>query len=250
MQEYTQELVKLNCYFFRQNKMKLPLNPQVEVTSLIVDKCRFMSSKKVPLWLPFINAESSDPEPVYVIFKSGDDLRQDMLTLQLLSLMEDFWLQDGHDIRLTPYRVLATGVNSKGEGTGMIEVVTNSDTTSGIQGSFGGGAMGAFKLTPLHDYLTTHNAGDAFKNAVNVFMRSSAGYCVATYVMGIGDRHNGNIMVKSDGHLFHIDFGHFLGNFKSKFGVRRERAPFVFTPEMAFVIGGKKLRAGTSVQGV
>jgi len=39
-----------------------------------------------------------------------------------------------------------------------------------------------------------------------------------------------------------IDFGHFLGNFKSKFGINRERAAFVFTPEMAFVMGGANYR--------
>ena len=46
-------------------------------------------------------------------------------------------------------------------------------------------------------------------------------------------------MVKKSGHLFHIDFGHFLGNFKKKYGINRERSYFVFTQEMAFVMEGK-----------
>lgn len=73
---------------------------------------------------------------------------------------------------------------------------------------------------------------------VDNFARSAAGYCVATYVLGIGDRHNDNIMLRGDGRLVHIDFGHMLGNFKSKLGIKRERTPFVFTPPMAAVLGG------------
>lgn len=36
--------------------------------------------------------------------------------------------------------------------------------------------------------------------------------------------------------LVHIDFGHFLGNFKSKFGVKRERVPFVLTDDFIYII--------------
>lgn len=36
--------------------------------------------------------------------------------------------------------------------------------------------------------------------------------------------------------MFHIDFGHFLGHFKKKYGIKRERVPFVLTEDFTKVI--------------
>ena len=64
-----------------------------------------------------------------------------------------------------------------------------------------------------------------------------AGQCVATFVLGIRDRHPGNYMLKTDtGQFLHIDFGHFLNHRKFKLGVARDREPFILSKEMVYFL--------------
>ncbi|KAG6967887.1 hypothetical protein JG687_00004036 [Phytophthora cactorum] len=122
--------------------------------------------------------------------------------------------------------------------TGILQMVPNSVTTAEVHRR--DGMMGTFKDPSFSDWIRANNSDPrSHKAAVDLFGRSCAGYCVATCVLGIGDRHNDNIMIASSGRYFHIDFGHFLGHLKYyKLGIRRERTPFVFTNEMAYVLGG------------
>ncbi len=107
-----------------------------------------MDSAKKPLWLVWKNPdELSERVNIYnaIIFKNGDDLRQDMLTLQgerhcpeshieelfkfsfffspVISIMDCIWHHEGMDLRMTPYTCLATGHQ-----VGMIQVVRNAKT--------------------------------------------------------------------------------------------------------------------------
>ncbi|KAI7793942.1 hypothetical protein IRJ41_011090 [Triplophysa rosa] len=211
-----------------------PLNPVHQLGSLRLEECRIMSSAKRPLWLNWENPDIMS-ELLFtnneIIFKNGDDLRQDMLTLQIIKIMENIWQNQGLDLRMLPY-----GCLSIGDCVGLIEVVKNSHTIMQIQCK--GGLKGAlqFNSNTLHHWIKEKNKGEAYDRAIDLFTRSCAGYCVATFILGIGDRHNSNIMVKENGQLFHIDFGHFLDHKKKKFGYKRERVPFVLTQDFLIVI--------------
>uniref|UniRef100_W5KR52 Phosphatidylinositol 4,5-bisphosphate 3-kinase catalytic subunit alpha isoform n=1 Tax=Astyanax mexicanus TaxID=7994 RepID=W5KR52_ASTMX len=211
-----------------------PLNPAHQLGNLRLEDCRIMSSAKRPLWLNWENPDIMSEllfQNNEIIFKNGDDLRQDMLTLQIIKIMENIWQNQGLDLRMLPY-----GCLSIGDCVGLIEVVRSSHTIMQIQCK--GGLKGAlqFNSSTLHQWLKDKNKGETYDMAVDLFTRSCAGYCVATFILGIGDRHNSNIMVKDDGQLFHIDFGHFLDHKKKKFGYKRERVPFVLTQDFLIVI--------------
>uniref|UniRef100_A0A6Q2ZPY2 phosphatidylinositol-4,5-bisphosphate 3-kinase n=1 Tax=Esox lucius TaxID=8010 RepID=A0A6Q2ZPY2_ESOLU len=223
--------IKQEAYIWALSNLLSPLNPSIILSEICADRCKFMDSKMKPLWLMYKN-KCVQGEAAGIIFKNGDDLRQDMLTLQMIQLMENLWKKEGLDLRMIPYGCLSTGNK-----TGLIEVVKNSETIANIQrNNSNSAATAAFNKDALLNWLKSKNPEDKLDNAIEEFTLSCAGYCVATYVLGIGDRHNDNIMIKETGQLFHIDFGHFLGNFKSKFGINRERVPFILTYDFVHVI--------------
>ena len=104
-----------------------PLNPRQKLDVIKIEKCKFMDSKMKPLWMVFSN-EDIGVEDTSIIFKNGDDLRQDMLTIQMLRLFDKLWKDEGLDLRLTYYNVQSTHYK-----VGLIEVVQNANTVANIQ---------------------------------------------------------------------------------------------------------------------
>src|SRR5260221_9500791 len=84
----------------------LPLNARVEVTGIIPEKSSVFKSNLFPMLLYF---QCSDGSEYPLIFKNGDDMRQDQLAIQLFTLMDRLLRKENLDLRLSPYDVLATG---------------------------------------------------------------------------------------------------------------------------------------------
>lgn len=214
-----------------ENPTCLPLSPSLEVCGVDVKSCSYFTSNTLPLKLVFHTPEMTGTNNE-AIFKVGDDLRQDMITLQMIRIMDKLWLKEGLDLKIVTFTCIATEFRK-----GMVELVPEAETLRKIQTELG--LTGSFKDRPIAEWLQKHNTSELeYQQAVDNFTLSCAGYCVATYILGVCDRHNDNIMLKTSGHIFHIDFGKFLGDSQMFGNIKRDRAPFVLTSDMAYVING------------
>lgn len=161
-----------------------------------------------------------------VIFKSGDDLRQDQLVIQIVILMDRLLRKVNLDLKLTPYRILATSAF-----TGLVQFVESMSLATIEEGKRSPSGV----LPYLRSVNPDPNEPLGVKAEVmDTYVKSCAGYCVITYLLGVGDRHLDNllltpdgqylifvnffseiicmcILIKDAGHFFHADFGYILG---------------------------------------
>lgn len=210
----------------------LPSNPD----GFVVDIDRksgkpLQSHAKAPFMATFMikkQKEESDEFEIVktsAIFKVGDDCRQDVLALQLISVFRTIWMNYGVDVYVFPYRVTATA-----PGCGIIDVLPNSISRD---------MLGREQVNGLYEYFISQfgpETGAEFQRARNNFVKSLAAYSIITYLLAIKDRHNGNIMYDNDGHILHIDFGFCFDIVPG--GVKFEQSAFKLTREMVRVMGG------------
>ncbi|CAO1305697.1 unnamed protein product [Diamesa tonsa] len=160
------------------------------------------------------------------IVKCGDDLRQELMATQLLQIFKSIWTEENIDLWVRPYQIVCLSNDS-----GLIEPILNTVSLHQIKKN---------SNKSLREYFLDEFGGDeeseTFKKAQRNFMQSCAAYCLISYLLQVKDRHNGNILLHSDGHIIHIDFGFILSISPKNLGF--EQSPFKLTPEFVEVMGG------------
>jgi len=177
--------------------LPLPLDPDVEVVGCYPDESNVFKSTLFPLQITF---RTTDGRRYPLLFKVGDDLRQDQLVIQIITLMDRLLQKENLDLRLTPYRILATSSTA-----GAVQFIPSISLSAA-----------SAKYKSILAYLKEHNPDDneplgVRKETMDTYIKSCAGYCVITYLLGVGDRHLENLLLAPDGHFFHADFGFILG---------------------------------------
>ena len=158
------------------------------------------------------------------IAKANDDLRQELLAMQLIKFFDKIFKEENLPLNIHPYEILITSSSS-----GLLEFLQNTCSIDGIKKKM---ATSSKNLCLFYKKYFKDN----FEEAQINFTRSLAGYSLICYYLQIKDRHNGNILIDMYGNIIHIDFGFILGIAPG--GINFEKAPFKLTREYVEIMGG------------
>eukprot|EP01130_Rhizamoeba_saxonica_P001779 TRINITY_DN11629_c0_g1_i1.p1 TRINITY_DN11629_c0_g1~~TRINITY_DN11629_c0_g1_i1.p1 ORF type:complete len:586 (+),score=105.61 TRINITY_DN11629_c0_g1_i1:1917-3674(+) len=152
----------------------------VPISKIYVKRTMKSFTKPIDMYFHYSTKEL----PKRVIFKRGDDVRNDMMAMSLFRLFNNIWeLSTIHPKPfIFTYKVLAYKNDS-----GLIEFIPNSTTLKELD----------WKLLNSFD-----------ENQKNNFIASVVGGFTASALLGIRDRHTDNMMICIEKGIFtHIDFG-------------------------------------------
>uniref|UniRef100_A0A6B2L1U4 1-phosphatidylinositol 4-kinase n=1 Tax=Arcella intermedia TaxID=1963864 RepID=A0A6B2L1U4_9EUKA len=164
---------------------------------------------------------------ISVIVKSGDDLRQEQLAMQMIQVFYEVFNEESLPLWLNPYMVLSTSRDA-----GLIETVHDAISIHGLKQRLNIDSLASY-------FVLAYGPKDqpTYKNAQRNFVESLAAYSLVCYLLQIKDRHNGNILIDREGHIIHIDYGFMLSS--SPGNLQFETAPFKLPLEFIEVMGGQ-----------
>ena len=180
---------------FGPDGLTCPLVPSMKLYGVDAKQSRIFKSSVQPMQLMFKvrnfsnneNEIESQPQPELeeygIIFKNGDDLRQDQLVLLMIRIMDNILKEVNLDFKFTQYKCIAASTE-----VGFMEFVTPSIPVR---------AALAESDQNLETYLNSlSDDPETTKTIFQNYLLSCAGYAVVGYLLAFGDRHLENLMIQ------------------------------------------------------
>ncbi|KAF0736215.1 hypothetical protein Ae201684P_006949 [Aphanomyces euteiches] len=203
-------------------QIPLPINAQLAVSDFVVGKCRL--TPELNLWLEFKTFNDNDLQnPIVAIFKSRVDGRSESFALQLIRWMEGVWRMEDLDLPVDPVRCIPIGPL-----TSMVQVKEYAVTIDSIRSngqSFFRNLIGSGKAE--------------MKTTKKLYCQSTAGCCVAAYILGLGNQREDNMTISIQGRLRLTEFEQIIHQTKAQEKTnsrgKSQVKPFVLTEAMVKV---------------
>ncbi len=179
-----------------------PFNDNYKIVK--VNNITTLSSNTKPILvdIQIININNnSDTKNVKFIIKKDKNLRKEQLISNLIDILL-FKLINNCDNKINCEYIPTYKIIMISKDIGIIEFIENAVTLRSISDSG----------YTLQNYILNKNVNSTLHAIKMRFVHSLAISSAIAYIIGIGDRHLDNIMINTNGQIFHIDYGYIMEN--------------------------------------
>jgi len=175
---------------------------------LITDICdiKELNSSSKPLLLTIKISNINTPlEKIEkkIILKFDKGLRKENIVSQIIIILQKKLVDQMKRGRIESFEEIPTyRIIMLSNELGIIEYLDNCYTLKSI----------TQKNYTLQNYILENNKDEKIGNVKERFAKSLAISSCFSYILGLGDRHAGNIMISKNGQIIHIDYGYILEN--------------------------------------
>lgn len=192
----------------------IPISKHIECSNIIVNDIRMLNSQHKPIIIPFQLKDN-----VFNLLLKKININEFFIMRAIVNL-NSILKENKLNLLISTYDIIPLHHDY-----GFVEMIPDSVTLFYIKN---------VKKMSIQNYILEQNKIDynEFKNNIT---RSLAGYCIVQYFLGIGDRHNENILITNKAIIFHVDFEYILGKEPSHILTNN---PIKLTDDMVDCLGG------------
>ena len=207
-----------------EGDVSLPINFKHRFKKINFEKCKVQieGGKHVKLIMSFENEDKLGDE-ILVKYYDEQDLRTNLITMQLFNILHTIWCENKANIKMPLYEVITTSRYK-----GMIKLIPESVSFDSICN---------LKNFNLKKYLS-NTSGFSKEMIFQNFMTSLVAYSIGNYIFGITQRNKKNFNIQNDARIFYTSYEHILDHYNKMFGNRGDY--FFISKYFVEYFGGEK----------